>query len=162
MTACKDSLSGKKAVSATLAGVLAVGMVPAAAFAETAQADTTEANDGIDLLWQSPAEAFSNATVTEAYDLNGNKVDTSEAVSFAYKAGTAQGLDVQEVTLDGYDKPIATTDADKFVVRYYTQGTDGKATTTTATGDEYGVKAPTSAGKYVAVVKAVALNGATN
>ena len=28
MTACKDSLSGKKAVSATLAGVLAVGMVP--------------------------------------------------------------------------------------------------------------------------------------
>lgn len=41
MTACKDSLNGKKAVSATLAGVLAVGMVPAAAFAETAQADTT-------------------------------------------------------------------------------------------------------------------------
>ena len=49
MTACKDSLNGKKAVSATLAGVLAVGMVPAAAFAETAQADTT-GEQGIDLL----------------------------------------------------------------------------------------------------------------
>lgn len=36
MTACKDSLSGKKAVSVTLAGVLAVGMVPAAAFAAEA------------------------------------------------------------------------------------------------------------------------------
>ena len=163
MTACKDSLNGKKAVSATLAGVLAVGMVPAAAFAaDGAQAADTQSGDGVDLLWQSPAEAFSNATVTEAYDLNGNKVDTGEAVSFAYKAGTAQGLDVQEVTIDGYDDPIATTDANKFVVRYFKQGTDGKATTDTATGDQYGVAAPTSAGKYVAVVKAVALNGATN
>lgn len=48
MTACKDSLNGKKAVSATLAGVLAVGMVPAAAFAADAQADTTE-GQGIEL-----------------------------------------------------------------------------------------------------------------
>ena len=46
MTACKDSLSGKKAVSATLAGVLAVGMVPAAAFAAEAPADEVQ-NDGI-------------------------------------------------------------------------------------------------------------------
>ena len=49
MTACKDSLSGKKAVSATLAGVLAVGMVPAAAFAAEAPADEVQ-NDGIELL----------------------------------------------------------------------------------------------------------------
>ena len=44
MTACKDSLSGKKAVSATLAGVLAVGMVPAAAFAAEEPADETASN----------------------------------------------------------------------------------------------------------------------
>ena len=162
MTACKDSLNGKKAVSATLAGVLAVGMVPAAAFAADADQADTQSGDGVDLLWQSPAEAFSSATVTEAYDLNGNKVDTSEAVSFAYKAGTAQGLDVQEVAIDGYDDPIATTDANKFVVRYFKQGTDGKATAETATGDQYGVAAPTAAGKYVACVKAVELNGAKN
>ena len=50
MTACKDSLNGKKAVSATLAGVLAVGMVPAAAFAATdAQAADTQDEQGIEL-----------------------------------------------------------------------------------------------------------------
>ena len=48
MTACKDSLSGKKAVSATLAGVLAVGMVPAAGFAAEAPADEVQ-KDGIEL-----------------------------------------------------------------------------------------------------------------
>lgn len=63
MTACKDSLNGKKAVSATLAGVLAVGMVPAAAFAETAQADTT-GEQGIDLLLNDQIEAFNNGSVT--------------------------------------------------------------------------------------------------
>ena len=50
MTACKDSLNGKKAVSATLAGVLAVGMVPAAAFAAEAPAVDEVQNDGIELL----------------------------------------------------------------------------------------------------------------
>ncbi len=64
MTACKDSLNGKKAVSATLAGVLAVGMVPAAAFAADAQADTT-GEDGVELLAATNADAFNNATPSE-------------------------------------------------------------------------------------------------
>ena len=62
MTACKDSLNGKKAVSATLAGVLAVGMVPAAAFADAAQADTTD-EQGIDLLDTTSAVTAFNAGV---------------------------------------------------------------------------------------------------
>ena len=62
MTACKDSLNGKKAVSATLAGVLAVGMVPAAAFAETAQADTTD-EAGISLQVYDKAADFAAGTV---------------------------------------------------------------------------------------------------
>lgn len=58
MTACKDSLNGKKAVSATLAGVLAVGMVPAAAFAATdAQAADTQDEQGIELLTAGKADA---------------------------------------------------------------------------------------------------------
>ena len=64
MTACKDSLNGKKAVSATLAGVLAVGMVPAAAFADAAQADAT-GEDGVELLAASNLDAFNNATPSE-------------------------------------------------------------------------------------------------
>lgn len=60
MTACKDSLNGKKAVSATLAGVLAVGMVPAAAFAAEAPADEAQ-NDGIELLDTTSAVTLFNA-----------------------------------------------------------------------------------------------------
>ena len=60
MTACKDSLNGKKAVSATLAGVLAVGMVPAAAFAAEAPADEAQ-NGGIELLDTTSAVTLFNA-----------------------------------------------------------------------------------------------------
>lgn len=64
MTACKDSLSGKKAVSATLAGVLAVGMVPAAAFAAEAPADTQD-EQGIELeSTTSAATAFNDGKIT--------------------------------------------------------------------------------------------------
>ncbi len=64
MTACKDSqaTSGKKAVSATLAGVLAVGLVPAVALADEAVEVTEE--DGITEL----------DTATDAVQYNGGKV----------------------------------------------------------------------------------------
>lgn len=64
MTACKDSLNGKKAVSATLAGVLAVGMVPAAAFAADGQADTQD-EQGIELeSTTSAVTAFNDGKIT--------------------------------------------------------------------------------------------------
>ena len=83
MTACKDSLNGKKAVSATLAGVLAVGMVPAAAFAATdAQAADTQDEQGIELQSTvSAVTAFNNATVeltATGADTNGVQVNDSE------------------------------------------------------------------------------------
>ena len=66
MTACKDSqaTSGKKAVSATLAGVLAVGLVPAVALADEAVEVTEE--DGITERVVDAAAAFSEGKVTEA------------------------------------------------------------------------------------------------
>ena len=62
MTACKDSqaTSGKKAVSATLAGVLAVGLVPAVALADEAVEVTEE--DGITER-NTTAEAIMNGTI---------------------------------------------------------------------------------------------------
>ncbi len=62
MTACKDSqaTSGKKAVSATLAGVLAVGLVPAVALADEAVEVTEE--DGITEL-NATANGILNGTI---------------------------------------------------------------------------------------------------
>ena len=77
MTACKDSLNGKKAVSATLAGVLAVGMVPAAAFADAAQADTTEGQDVELLTPASEVEAVLNGGTATAATVGGDDADIS-------------------------------------------------------------------------------------
>lgn len=65
MTACKDVQDvnlGKKAVSAALAGTLAVGMVPAVALA--APADDAAADDGIETLALSAKDDFEAGKVT--------------------------------------------------------------------------------------------------
>ena len=80
MTACKDSLSGKKAVSATLAGVLAVGMVPAAAFAADQPADEAE-GQGVELQ-ATDTEAFYSGSVAEV-TVGGDKVSDFDGISFA-------------------------------------------------------------------------------
>lgn len=95
MTACKDSLNGKKAVSATLAGVLAVGMVPAAAFAAEAPADTQD-EQGIELeSTTSAVTAFNNATVAltaTGADTNGIQVnDAKKANDYKVAPKTAGG-----------------------------------------------------------------------
>lgn len=67
MTACKDVQDvnlGKKAVSAALAGTLAVGMVPAVALA--APADDAAADDGIESLILGDADSFAEGAVTGA------------------------------------------------------------------------------------------------
>ena len=110
MTACKDSLSGKKAVSATLAGVLAVGMVPAAAFA--ADADQPETGDIELQATTSAVTAFNNGEITfsNTTDFQLKKAGTPNA----YKAtANADGSELQagtvSVTPKGGDKIDAGT-----------------------------------------------------
>ncbi len=128
MTACKDSLSGKKAVSATLAGVLAVGMVPAAAFAaDDAQADTTE-GQGVELQEKTPAQAFASGSFAFT-DQAGNAVATTakkdgstapKAIELAY-TGENQYLVPSTVTIDGVAEPVDLTSGD-YTVTYTKDG----------------------------------------
>ena len=84
MTACKDSLNGKKAVSATLAGVLAVGMVPAAAFAATdAQAADTQDEQGIELQVYDKAADFKAGTVLGVTGVDGVAYDDPANISIS-------------------------------------------------------------------------------
>lgn len=116
MTACKDSLNGKKAVSATLAGVLAVGMVPAAAFADAAQADTND-EQGIELQEVSKATDFNQGSVTAATNGEGTAIDTAAAFTLgdtanAYKATqvtTGTGVVIDAVN----DVKVATVEYKK-------------------------------------------------
>ena len=97
MTACKDSLSGKKAVSATLAGVLAVGMVPAAAFAADAdQADTQSGDEGISLLATNKAD-FEAGKVAAAENALGQEITGDALKSVEFEAGSNKvGLTITE------------------------------------------------------------------
>lgn len=152
MTACKDSLNGKKAVSATLAGVLAVGMVPAAAFAAEAPADEAQ-NDGIELLTADDVAAFNNGTVSEYKIDNGNPTavsTTAISINGDGESHTVVPTKVKLAAKDGAnDIVVDVTDTAKYKVTYKAQGSDGKPT-----GDE--IAAPSDAGKYVAIVTAVA------
>ena len=141
MTACKDSLSGKKAVSATLAGVLAVGMVPAAAFAaDDAQADTT-GEQGVELQSVESAKAFSDGTVDGSLYQNG-----SATTSPSYNAKQPVTFKATTVTLKTGGS-VDVSDTDVYEVAYYVQDKDGEPT-----GDA--ISAPVEAGKYCAVVTA--------
>lgn len=150
MTACKDSLSGKKAVSATLAGVLAVGMVPAAAFAETAQADTAE-GQGIELQAQvTNQDLWAKATVKSMVDNNGFAVDLTKGAIAFDSNNKAHGLAPQSVEVtfpDGTTETVSTTDTSKYVVTYWQRDTD-KTEVAVKGNDLSG--APTAAGAYVA------------
>lgn len=81
MTACKDVQDvnlGKKAVSAALAGTLAVGMVPAVALA--APADDAAADDGIESLALSTDDDVAGGKVTGA-TLNGVAVSNPAKIT---------------------------------------------------------------------------------
>ena len=139
MTACKDSLSGKKAVSATLAGVLAVGMVPAAAFAAEAPADEAQ-NDGIELLDTTSAVTLFNAG-TIALDSTFSPVSgkTNQFTANATTDGSALDLGTVTVTPKGQSAvPVA---GDDFKVTITKDGTEVKE-----------IKAP---GTYTVSVEAV-------
>ena len=139
MTACKDSLNGKKAVSATLAGVLAVGMVPAAAFAAEAPADEAQ-NDGIELLDTTSAVTLFNAG-TIALDSTFSPVSgkTNQFTANATTDGSALDLGTVTVTPKGQSAvPVA---GDDFKVTITKDGTEVKE-----------IKAP---GTYTVSVEAV-------
>lgn len=139
MTACKDSLNGKKAVSATLAGVLAVGMVPAAAFAAEAPADEAQ-NDGIELLDTTSAVTLFNAG-TIALDSTFSPVSgkTNQFTANATIDGTALDLGTVTVVPKGQSAVAAT--GDDFKVTITKDGTEVKE-----------IKAP---GTYTVSVEAV-------
>ena len=162
MTACKDSLSGKKAVSATLAGVLAVGMVPAAAFAETAQADTTTADGESTMLqWnESAAEAFSNGTANEVATYSNNKYVAAYSTALTATAGVSQIVVPTTISVPSVTTPvtIATRNTTAgtalainpdYKVSVYKADTDGKTPTGEALSEVI------NPGKYVTVVEAV-------
>lgn len=139
MTACKDSLNGKKAVSATLAGVLAVGMVPAAAFAAEAPADEVQ-NDGIELLdTTSPVTLFNAGTIALGSTFSPVSGQTNQFTANATTDGTALDLGAVTVTPKGQSEVTAT--GDDFKVTITKDGTEVKE-----------IKAP---GTYTVSVEAV-------
>lgn len=139
MTACKDSLNGKKAVSATLAGVLAVGMVPAAAFAAEAPADEVQ-NDGIELLdTTSPVTLFNAGTIALGSTFSPVSGQTNQFTANATTDGTALDLGAVTVTPKGQSEVTAT--GDDFKVTITKDGTEVKE-----------IKAP---GTYIVSVEAV-------
>ena len=139
MTACKDSLNGKKAVSATLAGVLAVGMVPAAAFAAEAPADEAQ-NDGIELLDTTSAVTLFNAgTIELGSTFSPVSGQTNQFTANAKTDGTALDLGAVTVTPKGQSEVTAT--GDDFKVTITKDGTEVKE-----------IKAP---GTYTVSVEAV-------
>ena len=154
MTACKDSLNGKKAVSATLAGVLAVGMVPAAAFAATdAQAADTQDEQGIELLTGEASQDFANGHITQTN--TGITWNTTDKQWEATATSSAQKLVVTQVaTQSGQTVEIN----DNFTVKYYAADSEGEITATE-------VSDPTEVGTYYVTVtgkdKAEAYAGAS-
>lgn len=152
MTACKDSLNGKKAVSATLAGVLAVGMVPAAAFAAEAPADEAQ-NDGIELLTGEASQDFANGHITQTN--TGITWNDTDKQWEATATSSAQKLVVTQVaTQSGQTVAINNN----FTVKYYAADSEGEITATE-------VSNPTEVGTYYVTVtgkdKAEAYAGAS-
>lgn len=97
MTACKDSLNGKKAVSATLAGVLAVGMVPAAAFAADKPADTQD-EQGVELQLTTADDQFMAGSVHEITVGNTATTDVANVTVKSTEYGTGTGKKAVTIT----------------------------------------------------------------
>ena len=141
-------------MSATLAGVLAVGMVPAAAFAATdAQAADTQDEQGIELLTGEASQDFANGHITQTNtDITWNTTDKQwEATA----TSSAQKLVVTQVATQS-GQTVAIND--NFTVKYYAADSEGEITATE-------VSDPTEVGTYYVTVtgkdKAEAYAGAS-
>ncbi|MCD8308260.1 MAG: S-layer homology domain-containing protein [Clostridia bacterium] len=107
MTACKtnaDKPVYSKAVGITLAGVMAVGMVPATAL--TAFADETVGDSGISTLAATTGDAFQNGTVTAATNQDKQAITDLSDITFTYSEDTAQYAIPTQVTPQGSSSTI--------------------------------------------------------
>ena len=173
MTACVNNTEKKakggvfqsKVLRAAMAGVLAVGMIPAMALA----AEPAE-SEAVPMATVTPANDFSAGKVTEAVDNGDKAVDAAERAEWTVDGdahyviptqvttgkGTKVDMEVKETYSAGYDMTNVETGAIEFHVTYYKEGTgDTIPGTEDATGtpvtslDE--MKNP---GTYYAVVNA--------
>ena len=135
-----------KAVKATLAATLAAGMVPAAAaFADDAQAETSDGND-VEVLAVSPENAFKAGRVTAAEDNEGNAIADLAKVSFVAD-GKAHYVVPTEFTPAESDA-VDVTDNAKYTFEYYALDEDGQKKGLALTASD--IKNP---GSYGVVVK---------
>ncbi|MBQ9955524.1 MAG: S-layer homology domain-containing protein [Eggerthellaceae bacterium] len=132
----------KKVVSATLAGALAVGMVPAMALADDAQLETLSTVEAV--------KAFNNGEVIKyATSMSTPSVNVpATGVEFTASANAQVAIPVW-VELENGTKVQVNNDATKYQITYVKAGADGKPS-----AEE--VLAPTEVGTYFAVVKAIA------
>ncbi|HIW76904.1 MAG TPA: S-layer homology domain-containing protein [Candidatus Gordonibacter avicola] len=126
MTACvnNEGLSGKKVVSATLAGVLAAGMVPAIAFAdEAAEASTDE---GIDLLINDKG-AFEGGSLASATDnaSSPNPILDLTNIQFEYDGSAHYVKPVTVALAEGAGVPINVSNTSNWEHKYYKAKADG-------------------------------------
>lgn len=116
--------AAKRSASAVLAGAVAVGMMPAAAFADDAPASSEASSDeGIELLVATGADAFARGSVTAAQDNTGAELDVSGSVEFAYD-GSAHYVVPTEFTPESFDA-IDLTASDSYKVQYFAIGDNG-------------------------------------
>jgi hypothetical protein len=110
MTTCvnqeKKGYAGK-AVSATLAGVLAVGMVPAAAFAEAVPQGE---EDSLELLTAGVDESIAAATINTVAKQDGTVV--SDYSNYKVTVGTGEYILPANITLYGSNETVDIINAD--------------------------------------------------
>ena len=138
MTACKDSqaTSGKKAVSATLAGVLAVGLVPAVALAD--EAVEVQTDDAITARTVGEASFYNNGTVSQVSITGEAAVATPSNIELTKDSGSTVANPVVPVqvtaTTAGYD-PLSVAESDGAAISSYTAFTFTKAVYDKAVAD---------------------------
>lgn len=148
MTACvnndqkKEGSAYGKAVKATLAATLAVGMVPAVALA----AEAPETEGDIALASVSPEASFAAGKVTAAQDNEGNAIADLAKVQFA--ADDKAHFVVPTEFTPEESIAIDVTDAKKFSFEYYALDKEGKKT-----GDAIASEKLVNPGMYGVVVK---------
>ena len=107
----------KKVVSATLAGALAVGMVPAMALADEAAPEVV-ADDALELLTLDPIVAFNAGELSAAKTNAGVSISDLDEIEFKVADGKAQYVIPTEVQPEE-GKAVDVTDTNSFELTYY-------------------------------------------
>lgn len=151
MTACnsvQDVNLGKKAVSAALAGTLAVGMVPGVALAATA--DDAAAGEGIEALTATAGDEFKNAQISQV-KINGGAAEATPAGKIELVKGATTAIAPVQLKSSITGTVLDLYDADGNLISGITveysgkKAADGSPITPSAT-------MPTEAGAYTVTV----------